>query len=58
MSHIWPQAHTVTTIYRVETDNNSVTLDHQHRDHKWINKMDEDLHPYLAEMIKNTGLLR
>lgn len=42
----------MTTIYRVETDNDSVTLDHQHRDHKWINKMDEHLHPYLKEMIK------
>ncbi len=58
MSHFWPTAHTVTTYYRVEVDSDKVKLDEQHRDYRWINKMEDDLHPYLAEMIKNTGILR
>ena len=56
MSHIWPEAHTVTTIHRVETD--KVKLDEQHRDYRWINKMEDDLHPYIKEMIENTGLFK
>ena len=58
MSHIWPETHTVTTYYKVEVDSDKVKLDEQHRDYRWINKMEDDLHPYLAEMIKNTGLFR
>ena len=58
MSHMWPEAHTVTTYYKVEVNSDKVKLDKQHREYRWINKMEDDLHPYLAEMIKNTGLLR
>jgi len=58
MSHMWPEVHTVTTYYKVEADSDKVKLDEQHRDHRWINKMEDDLHPYLAEMIENTGLFK
>ena len=56
MSHMWPEAHTVTTYYKVEVNTDKVKLDKQHRDHRWINTMEDGLHPYLAEMIKNTGI--
>jgi len=58
MSHIWPEAHTVTTYYKIEVDSDKVKLDKQHREYRWINTMEDDLHPYLAEMIKNTGIFR
>ena len=58
MSHIWPEAHTVTTYYKVEVDSDKVKLDKQHREYRWINTMEEGLHPYLAEMIKNSGIFR
>jgi colanic acid biosynthesis protein WcaH len=58
MSHMWPEVHTVTTYYKVEVDSDKVKLDEQHRDHRWINKMEDGLHPYLAEMIENTGLFK
>jgi len=58
MSHMWPEVHTVTTYYRVEVDSDKVKPDEQHRDHKWIDKTEDDLHPYIKEMIKNTGLFR
>jgi len=56
--HMWPEAHTVTTYYRVEVDSDKVKLDEQHREYRWINKMEDDLHPYIKEMIENTGLFR
>jgi len=58
MSHMWPTAHTVTTYYKVEVNSDKVRLDEQHREYRWINTMEDDLHPYLAEMIKNTGIFR
>ena len=58
MSHMWPEAHTVTTYYKVEVNTGKVKLDEQHRECRWINKMEEGLHPYLVEMIENTGLFR
>jgi len=58
MSHFWPAAHIVTTYYNVEVNTDKVKLDKQHRDCRWINTMEDGLHPYLAEMIKNTGLFR
>jgi len=58
MSHIWPDVHTVTTYYRVKVNTDKVKPDKQHREHRWINTMENDLHPYLAEMIENTGLFR
>jgi len=58
MSHIWPEAHTVTTYFRVEVDSDKVKLDPQHSDYKWIDKMEEDLHPYIVEMIENSGVFK
>jgi colanic acid biosynthesis protein WcaH len=58
MSHMWPEAHTVTTYYRVQVNSDKVKLDEQHRDYRWINRMEDDLHPYIKEMIKNADLFR
>lgn len=58
MSHIWPEAHTVTTYYRVEVDTHKVNPDEQHRDHRWINRMEDELHPYIKEMIETAGIFR
>jgi len=58
MSHMWPTAHTVTTYYKVEVNSDKVKPDKQHRDCRWINRMEDGLHPYLIEMIKNAALFR
>lgn len=58
IAHMWPEAHTVTTYYKVEVDPDKVRPDKQHRDYRWINTMEDGLHPYLVEMIENTGLFR
>ena len=56
MTHIWPEAHTVTTYYKVEVNTDKVKLDKQHRDHRWINTMEDDLHPYIKEMATNAKI--
>ena len=40
---MWSYAHTVTTYYRVEVNTDKVKLDEQHRDCRWINKMEDGL---------------
>ena len=58
MSHIWPEAHTVTTYFRVEVDSDEVKLDEQHRDYRWIDQMEDGLHPIIVEMIENSGVFK
>jgi len=48
----------VTTYYKVEVNTDNVKPDKQHRDYRWINTMEDGLHPYLFEMIENSGLFR
>ena len=57
MSHIWPEAHAVTTYYKVEVDSDNVKMNDEHRNYKWYHKMRTDLHPYLKEMIEKAGIL-
>jgi len=56
MSHIWPEVHTVTNYYKVEVNSDEVKLDEQHREYRWINKMEDDLHPYIKEMATNAKI--
>lgn len=57
MSHFWPDVHTITTYYLVYVETEDVKLNEEHRDYKWINETSSDLHPYIIEMIKNSGVL-
>ena len=56
MCHYWPTTQTVTTYYTIEVDTDKLTMNNEHRDHKWINKPTPDLHPYLTEMITNSKI--
>jgi len=58
MSHMWPDVHAVTTYYKVEVNTDEVKLDEQHRDYRWINNMEDGLHPYLVEMIETADIFR
>lgn len=48
----------MTTIYKVEVSTDKVKPEQQHRDHRWINRTEDDLHPYLVEMIEKAELFR
>ena len=55
-SHFWPEVQTVTVIHRVEVTDDSVTLNSEHHDYKWIDDITEDLHPYVKIMIEIGGI--
>jgi hypothetical protein len=46
----------MTTIYKIQVETDEVKIDEQHRDHRWINRMEDNLHPYLVEMIEKADL--
>ena len=56
MCHHWPTVHTVTTYYTVIVESDLLTLNNEHRDHKWVDEPTPDLHPYLTEMITNSKI--
>ena len=37
MEHIWPETHTVTIFHRVDVADNTVTMNDEHSDYKWVN---------------------
>lgn len=57
MSHFWPQAHYVSTFFVADVADNSVKLNDEHRDYRWISMVGDDIHPYIKDMIEETGIL-
>lgn len=55
-SHLWPNAHTVTTFYHIEVPDDKVKINDEHRDPKWVTEPPRDLHPYLKKMITRSGI--
>ena len=54
MSHLWPQAHYVSTFFVADVADNRVKLNDEHRDYMWISKLSNDVHPFVKYMIKET----
>lgn len=52
--------HTVAVGYLVKpaNDNFTVSMDETHSEFKWIDRIDESLHPYVKEMLKDSGVFR
>ena len=48
----------MTTIHRVEVDTDKVKPDEWHHDYRWIKRMEDDLHPYIKEMIETADLFK
>lgn len=48
--------HTINLIFLVEADGDSVILDEQSSEYKWIDFIDEKLHPYVKNVIKKSGV--
>jgi len=42
------------TDYKVEVNTDKVKLDKQHREYRWINTMEDGLHPYPGSNIYST----
>ena len=56
MSHFWPQAHYISTFYRIDVNNDYIKLNDEHRDYKWISKITDDLHPYIKQMSMEANI--
>ena len=54
MVHKWPEVQTITTYYRVDVEDEVVSMNEEHRAYRWITGVPDELHPYLIEMISNT----
>jgi colanic acid biosynthesis protein WcaH len=51
MSHFYEHIHYVTVFYKASVSSDSVVLNPEHRDYKWISHLSIDLHPYARQMI-------
>ncbi len=58
MSHIWPKVHFVTSFFRVEVDDDSVVLNEEHSDYRWISSVNDELHPFLVQMIEESNIFQ
>ena len=56
MTHLWPSVQTITTFYRVDVDNLDVTMNDEHRAYNWISGVDDELHPFIKEMLQKARL--
>ena len=56
MSHIWPEVHFVTCFFRVDVDDDAVVLNDEHSDFRWISSVNDELHPYLIHMIRESKI--
>ena len=48
--------HAVAAIYKVEVDEEKVTLDETSTDYKWVSQIDSDLHEYVQKALKDSGV--
>jgi len=56
MSHIWPEAQTITVFYKVIVSTDTPEMNKEHSEYKWINEIDDDLHPYIVYMIEESEI--
>lgn len=49
--------HDVAVCFLVKPkDNVKISLDHTHQKYKWIDKIDEELHPYVKEVLNDSKI--
>lgn len=48
--------HAVAAIYLVEVDNSEVKIDKTSSDYRWIDKIEDNLHDYVKEALKRSGV--
>lgn len=56
MTHLWPQAHYISTFFRADVSDDKIKLNDEHREYKWVSKITDDLHPYLKQIIKEAHI--
>ncbi len=56
MCHIWPEVHFVTSFFRVDVEDDAVVLNDEHSDFRWVSSVNDELHPYLIQMINESKI--
>ncbi len=58
MSHDWAEAQTITVFYTVNVSTDTPEMNEEHDEYKWIQEINDDLHPYIVYMIKESGIFK
>ena len=56
MVHFWPKYQFITTFFLAEVESDNITLDTEHKEYRWIEEEDRELHEYVKYMINKSGL--
>ena len=56
MSHFYPQTHIITTFFRANVADEKIKMNDEHSNYKWISKIEDNLHPYVKHMIKESEI--
>jgi len=56
MSHLWPDAHYVTTFFRIDIDDDAVMINSEHDEYTWVTELPEDAHSFVREMVERAGI--
>ena len=58
MCHLWPKVHYVSTFFRVDVADDNVRLNNEHSAHMWVDKITDDLHPFVRQMIEESEIFK
>jgi colanic acid biosynthesis protein WcaH len=58
MCHLWPKGHYVSTFFRVDVADDSVRLNNEHSVYRWVDKITDDLHPFVRQMIEESEIFK
>ena len=56
MSHFWPQYHFITTFFKADVESDTIALNSEHSEYRWITTVDEKLHQYVKHMISESNI--
>ena len=56
MSHDWAEVQTITMFYNVYVSADKPEMNEEHDDYKWIEEVDDGIHPIIVYMIKNSDI--
>jgi colanic acid biosynthesis protein WcaH len=58
MCHLWPKSHFVTTFFRIDVADDNVRLNSEHSAYRWVDKITDDLHPFVRQMIEESEIFK
>jgi colanic acid biosynthesis protein WcaH len=56
ISQVFPECHTVSVYFLVESDNVDVKMNSEHSEYKWFTELPKNAHLYITTMIEKASL--